>query len=209
MKHGSVTSASSVALWNPLAGLGRLAVSRTLVGLAVSPAGALPARGQDVPFTEQVISTDADSAWSVFATDLDGDGDADVRSASWNDGKIARHENLSPRGFDSNCDGGTQNPVFLREHADITGCRIVLPREREAVLLGSAMLGAAASGHYDSLPVAMAAMNAEGTSIVPGPTGKAGVLVVRDYHAAKHDVFLRMYEDQQAYRSLMRSVGSE
>ena len=26
------------------------------------------------------------------------------------------------------CGGGTKNPVFLREHADITGCRIVLPR---------------------------------------------------------------------------------
>lgn len=107
------------------------------------------------------------------------------------------------------CGGGTKNPVFLREHADITGCRIVLPREREAVLLGSAMLGAVASGYYDSLPVAMAAMNAEGTSIVPGTTGKAGLLVVRAYHTAKHDVFLRMYEDQQAYRSLMRNVGSE
>ncbi|MCH7700445.1 MAG: FGGY-family carbohydrate kinase [Planctomycetes bacterium] len=101
------------------------------------------------------------------------------------------------------CGGGTKNPVFLQEHADITGCRMVLPGEREAVLLGSAMLGAVASGHYDSVPVAMAAMNSEGTSIAPGPTA------VRDYHAAKHDVFLRMYEDQQAYRSLMRSVVSE
>lgn len=101
------------------------------------------------------------------------------------------------------CGGGTKNPVFLQEHADITGCRMVLPGEREAVLLGSAMLGAVASGHYASVPVAMAAMSAEGTFIAPGPTA------VRDYHAAKHDVFLRMYEDQQAYRSLMRSVGSE
>ena len=32
------------------------------------------------------------------------------------------------------CGGGTKNPVFLREHADITGCKLVLAREPEAVL---------------------------------------------------------------------------
>ncbi|MFH1116039.1 MAG: FGGY-family carbohydrate kinase, partial [Pseudomonadota bacterium] len=42
--------------------------------------------------------------------------------------------------------GGAKNPIFLREHADITGRRIVLPKEPEAVLLGSAMLGAVAAG---------------------------------------------------------------
>ena len=42
------------------------------------------------------------------------------------------------------CGGDTKNPVFLREHADATGCRVVLPREPEAVLLGAAMLGAVA-----------------------------------------------------------------
>src|SRR5439155_161089 len=42
--------------------------------------------------------------------------------------------------------GGTKNPVFVREHSDVTGCRVVLPREPEAVLLGAAMLGAVASG---------------------------------------------------------------
>jgi hypothetical protein len=34
---------------------------------------------------EQVITTDADGAVSVFAEDLDGDGDMDVLSASQND----------------------------------------------------------------------------------------------------------------------------
>ncbi len=38
--------------------------------------------------------------------------------------------------------GGTKNPVFLREHANATGCRILLPQEPDAVLLGSAILGA-------------------------------------------------------------------
>ena len=49
------------------------------------------------------------------------------------------------------CGGGTKNPVFLREHADITGCTLVLPTEKEAVLLGSAVLGAVASGKVASV----------------------------------------------------------
>src|SRR5690606_12295992 len=57
------------------------------------------------------------------------------------------------------CGGGTKNPVFLREHADITGCRLVLSKEPETVLLGSAILGAVASGAFPSILDAMAAMN--------------------------------------------------
>ncbi len=43
--------------------------------------------------SQQVISTDADGARSVFAVDLDGDGDADVLSASFRDNKIAWYDN--------------------------------------------------------------------------------------------------------------------
>ena len=98
------------------------------------------------------------------------------------------------------CGGGTKNPVFLREHADITGCRLVLPREPEAVLLGSAVLGAVAAGDYASVIEAMAVMNAAGETIEPtgGPTAR--------YHEAKHAVFLRMYEDLMGYREKMARV---
>lgn len=47
---------------------------------------------------QQVITTLADGATSVFAADMDGDGDPDVLSASENDDKIAWYQNLDGRG---------------------------------------------------------------------------------------------------------------
>jgi ribulose kinase len=95
------------------------------------------------------------------------------------------------------CGGGTKNEVFLREHADATGCRLVLPAEPEAVLLGAAILGAVASGDRPGLVEAMAAMSHAGRTIEPTPGD------VARFHDAKHVVFLRMQEDQLAYRGTM------
>jgi FGGY-family pentulose kinase len=96
------------------------------------------------------------------------------------------------------CGGDTKNPVFVREHADVTGCRVVLAKEPEAVLLGAAILGAVASGDAASVLEAMAVMSKAGR--VVEPTRGA----VATFHAAKQRVFQRMYEDQMAYRGLMR-----
>jgi FGGY-family pentulose kinase len=99
------------------------------------------------------------------------------------------------------CGGDTKNPVFVREHADATGCKIVLPRESDAVLLGAAVIGAVASGDHAHVLGAMRAMNAVGSAI--SPNGGA----VGDYHFKKHLVFQRMYEDQRAYAGLMSDVS--
>ena len=46
-------------------------------------------------FSEQkIITTDLIEAWSVYASDLNGDGDMDVLSASFYDAKIAWYENI-------------------------------------------------------------------------------------------------------------------
>ncbi len=95
------------------------------------------------------------------------------------------------------CGGGTRNEVLLREHADATGCPIVLPAEPEAVLLGSAILGAVAAGAHPSVEAAMGAMTRSGRVIAPATSDTAR------FHEAKHRVFLRMHEDQLAYRELM------
>ena len=43
--------------------------------------------------SQQVITTNADGTGSVYAADMDSDGDVDVLSASYNDNKIAWYEN--------------------------------------------------------------------------------------------------------------------
>ena len=45
-------------------------------------------------FTAHTITTSASGAYSVYAVDIDGDGDIDVLSASRDDDKIAWYENL-------------------------------------------------------------------------------------------------------------------
>ncbi len=93
--------------------------------------------------------------------------------------------------------GGTRNPVFLREHADATGCAVVLARESEPVLLGASILGAVAGGLYPDIRAAMTAMSHEGVVVEPVEDG------ARRYHDTKYAVFRRMFEDQTAYRMLM------
>ena len=51
--------------------------------------------------SQQVISTQADAAYAVYASDLDGDGDNDILSASAYDDKIAWYENLGGGVFGS------------------------------------------------------------------------------------------------------------
>ncbi len=82
VKHTGVSAASFAAVLWPL------------VSIVVSLTAVLPARGEEVPFfAERVISTATNEVLSVFATDVDGDGDTDVLSASVYDDKIAWYEN--------------------------------------------------------------------------------------------------------------------
>jgi len=92
--------------------------------------------------------------------------------------------------------GDSKNPIFLREHADATGARVLLPKEPEAVLLGSAMLAARAAGKFPSVIAAMTQMSAISSVIEPNPAA-------REFHDKKQRVFLRMHDDQLAYRREM------
>ena len=52
----------------------------------------------EIESIQQVVSTDTNTAVSVFAADIDGDGDMDLASASLLDDKIAWYENLYGNG---------------------------------------------------------------------------------------------------------------
>ncbi len=92
--------------------------------------------------------------------------------------------------------GGTKNPLWLQEHADATGCRIVLAEEGEAVLLGSAMLAAVAGGLFADVAGAMAGMSRAGKVIEPRAQWAA-------YHEAKFEVFRALQQEQRARRDKM------
>ena len=109
---------------------------------------------------------------------------------------------MNASGYDLNtlvcCGGGTKNALFMQQHANVTGCRLLIPKEPESVLLGSAMLGAVAAGAYEDLQAAMVAMSRPGTVIQPQAE-------FSEFHIAKYKIFHRLYEDQQAYAQIMRS----
>lgn len=95
------------------------------------------------------------------------------------------------------CGGGTKNTIFIQEHANATGCVMVLPEESEAVLLGSAMLGSVASGFYSDIPNAMNAMSRIGRAVTP-QTDR-----IKRFYDMKYQVFHQMYEDDMKYKQLM------
>jgi ribulose kinase len=84
------------------------------------------------------------------------------------------------------CGGGTKNPLWIQEHADATQRPVHLPKEPEAVLLGSAILGAVAAGVFNSIPEAMKAMCHAGEVVEPNPD-------TADYHAWKYQHQMAMY----------------
>jgi len=94
------------------------------------------------------------------------------------------------------CGGGTKNELWLQEHADITGLPIILPRESEAVLLGTSMLAAVGAGKYASILEAAVKMGGVGRKYLP-QKGFA------DYHKAKYTVFQMMYGHLQEYRNAL------
>ncbi len=94
------------------------------------------------------------------------------------------------------CGGGTKNPLWLQEHADVTGCDVYVAAEVESVLLGSAILGAVAAGRFASIVDAVAGMSPRATVVAPDRA-------TAPYHDAKYEVFKRMYDHQLEYRRVM------
>ncbi len=67
------------------------------------------------------------------------------------------------------CGGALNSPGWMQMHADVTGMDITITKVQDGPTLGSAMLGAVASGHFANLDEAAKAMVHEDTTISPDP----------------------------------------
>ncbi|NP_998446.2 FGGY carbohydrate kinase domain-containing protein [Danio rerio] len=94
------------------------------------------------------------------------------------------------------CGGLSKNTLFVQTHANTTGLPVVLPAEREAVLLGAAVIGACASSDCTSIPEAMRKMSRVGRVVRPNPE-------LQSFYRRKYSVFLRLYQHQKECVSLM------
>jgi len=112
-------------------------------------------------------------------------------------------EVMNQRGYEISeiymCGGHTKNEIFLKEHADITGCKIYLPKEREAVLLGTAILAAVAAGKYRNVVEAMKSMSKVVEVVIPNTHHQK-------YHAGKYKIFKMMYDHFKKIRLLSNEL---
>ncbi|KAG0701131.1 FGGY carbohydrate kinase domain-containing protein [Chionoecetes opilio] len=81
----------------------------------------------------------------------------------------------------------------------LPGREILLPINQPSVLVGAAMLGAAASGHHATLGAAARAMGGP----VQGWRPRADL---KGFHDKKFAVFLQMQQDQIKYRDIMNAL---
>ncbi len=112
-------------------------------------------------------------------------------------------EALNQKGYDINrihaCGGGTKNPFWIQEHADVTGCKVFIAKDCETVLLGAGILAAVAAGKYASIVEAMKAMSPQAEAVEPNTAR-------RDFHEAKYEIFKLMYEHQRQYKQIMNGA---
>lgn len=81
-------------------------------------------------------------------------------------------------------------------YADAVGCTVIEPATEDAVLLGSGMVAATASGLYPSLVAAAEGMQQGGRERRPDPAARARF--DRDY-----GVFLKMHDQRQVLDALL------
>lgn len=98
------------------------------------------------------------------------------------------------------CGGHLKNDLFIQEHADVTGCDMVIPKEPEAVLLGSAILSAVAASEYPDVVSAMRAMSGVDKIYRPNPA-------VADFHNEKYAAYKELFKLQNRIHKRMEAVA--
>jgi hypothetical protein len=93
--------------------------------------------------------------------------------------------------------GHARNPLLVQLYADATRCDVVLPREPDGVLLGTALAAAVACGAHADLPAAGRAMVHDGRRIAPDAREAA-------FHDRGYAAFRRMIEQRERGARLSR-----
>jgi FGGY-family pentulose kinase len=93
--------------------------------------------------------------------------------------------------------GHARNPLLMELYADATGCTVVAPPEdTDPVLLGTAMVAAAAAGMHENLGAAAGAMAQPGTARQPDRAR-------REMYDRRYRAFLMMHEQRRALDRLL------
>ncbi len=71
------------------------------------------------------------------------------------------------------CGGATQSELWMKIHADVSGKRITIPEEQQAVTLGSAIAASVAAGIHPDLAAAASAMVRVRAVVEPDPAAHA------------------------------------
>ncbi|KRT82014.1 hypothetical protein AMK59_5802, partial [Oryctes borbonicus] len=83
------------------------------------------------------------------------------------------------------CGGLSKNELFIQTQADIVNIPVIVPNEKESVLLGAGILGACAAGYFKDMETAIKSMGGSGRVVYPDRN-------IQTYHERKYQVFLKM-----------------
>ncbi len=97
--------------------------------------------------------------------------------------------------------GHAKSPLLVRLYADATGCEVVLPREADGVLLGTALLAATAAGLYPDLLAAGGEMVHSSAVVTPAPEAQA-------VHARGYAAFRRLLAQRDEVRAILHPGAS-
>jgi FGGY-family pentulose kinase len=95
--------------------------------------------------------------------------------------------------------GLSRNALYRSEHANVTGCEVITTDHSEAVLLGSAIMGAVAAGAAPDFATAMSAMSGRSQKVQPDAAEQG-------FHDRKYRVFRQMQRDYETYYDLMHGM---
>ena len=95
------------------------------------------------------------------------------------------------------CGGLAKNPLYMKELANICNQDIYFSGHEEAVVLGSAINAAIASGIYKDYKDALKNMGKKGKSVKPDSK-------LSDYYNKKYQIYLELFKDKLKYENILK-----